>query len=64
MKQGKNENESRCPWCGEALVLAGHVLGKPYGKVRERRCTHCGKVLAAYLMEEGDFMSRIRKFQN
>jgi len=41
-----------------------NILKKTHGNVRERRCSKCGKVLAAYLMEEGDFMPRIRKFQN
>lgn len=64
MKERNTGNENKCPWCGETLVPASNVLAKSYGKVRERRCAHCGKVLAAYLMEEGDFMNRIRKFEN
>jgi len=64
MKEKNTENENKCPWCGETRVPTINVLVKPYGEVRERRCTYCGKVLAAYLMEEGDFMSGIRKFRN
>ena len=58
------KEEVICPWCEAKTVPKISSLKKENGKVRERRCSHCGKVLAAYLMEEGDFMNRIRKFQN
>jgi uncharacterized Zn finger protein len=58
------EEEVSCPWCEKKIAPSVAVLKKEHGKVRERRCTHCGKVLAAYLVEAGDFMDRIRKFQN
>jgi len=58
------EKEAVCPWCGGETVPRMEILEKEHGKVRERRCGLCGKVLAAYLLEEGDFMNRIRKFQN
>lgn len=58
------EKEVICPWCEEKTIPKASVIEKGNGKVSERRCTHCGKVLAAYLIEEGDFMSSIRKFQN
>ncbi len=58
------EKEVICPWCGEQTLPKMNILKKTHGNVRERRCSKCGKVLAAYLMEEGDFMPRIRKFQN
>ena len=58
------EEKVICPWCGTEMVPEKSILKRENGNVRERRCTHCKKVLAAYLVEEGDFMSRIRKFQN
>jgi hypothetical protein len=59
-----DRTEIRCPWCGEVTLPKVSVLKRQYGDVRERRCSNCKKVLAAYLVEEGDFMSSIRKFQN
>lgn len=56
--------EAICPWCEKKTVPKMNILNKVYGNVRERRCTHCGKVLSAYLVGEGDFMGRIRKFKN
>ena len=58
------DKEVVCPWCEEKAEPNVVILKKENGDVRERRCAHCGKVLAAYLMEEGDFMSGIRKFRN
>ena len=59
-----NRAEIRCPWCDEVIMPKMSVFKGPYGDVRERRCSKCHKVLAAYLVEEGNFMSNIRKFQN
>lgn len=58
------EAEVVCPWCEKKSVPKKSVLEKPHGTIGERRCPSCGKVLAAYLVEEGDFMSSIRKFEN
>jgi hypothetical protein len=58
------EGKVFCPWCEEKMTPKMRILEKANGKVSERRCANCGKVLAAYLIEEGDFMSRIRKFEN
>lgn len=58
------EKETLCPWCEKKTIPKVTLLNQENGEVRERRCAACGKVLAAYLLEEGDFMSRIRKFQN
>ncbi len=58
------EIEVLCPWCGDKNLPKKAVLDKPHGTIGERRCSSCGKVLAAYLVEEGDFMSTIRKFEN
>lgn len=58
------DKEVICPWCGKKTIPKVSILGKGYGKVRERRCAECGKVLAAYLADEGDFMKSVRKYEN
>jgi len=55
----------KCPWCGEVILVSGVKVQRyknDYGTVIERRCAKCNKVLAAYLEEEGDFLSKIRTF--
>ena len=54
----------KCAWCNEMVPTVVTVLEKDNGKVKERRCKQCGKVLAAYLYGEGDFIKSIRKFEN
>ena len=54
----------RCPWCEKEAAPDLKSLNKASGTVNERRCTECGKVLAAYLDGEGDFLKAIRKFEN
>ena len=58
--------ELKCPWCYE-IILASKVKvtrhRNDYGIVIERRCPKCIEVLAAYLKDEGDFLSRIRTFE-
>ena len=57
--------EIKCTWCLRQVVASqiktNYHQGE-YGAVVERRCPHCGKVLAAYLDEEKGFFSRIRTF--
>lgn len=53
-----------CPWCEKQIVPKVSMLEKGHGSVRERRCSECGKVLAAYLVKEGDFMMSVRKYEN
>ena len=65
MNKEKSGKESRkCPWCGDITTPEIKSLKKPYGEVRERRCSGCGKLLAAYLSEEGDFLKKVRAFSN
>ena len=57
--------EIKCPWCGEVIPASEVKMRRyenDYGTVIERRCAKCTKVLAAYLEEEGNFLSKIRKF--
>ena len=58
------DKEVKCPWCLEKAVPKMQMLKKENGLVRERRCAECGKILAAYLADEGDFISMVRKFDN
>ncbi len=58
------EEKVICPWCETKTVPKISNLKKENGEVRERRCGSCGKILAAYLVEERNFMSRIRKFKD
>jgi len=54
--------EIKCPWCGEITMPEVSHSRNEYGHIIERRCSHCGKVLAAYLEEEGNFIPAIRTF--
>jgi len=59
----KEKASRKCPWCGQAVVEPKVALLKnDLGDVRERRCPHCGKILAAYLDEEGEFMMKMRSY--
>jgi len=52
-----------CPWCGQTVEAPTVALSKnEYGDVRERRCPDCGKILAAYLEQEGEFMEKMRSY--
>lgn len=65
MDKNRSSGDTRkCPWCSEMTAPKIRVLKKDWGDVIETRCANCGKVLAAYLVSEGDFMSRIRAFPN
>ena len=54
--------EIKCPWCGERVTPEAKVMQRKVAEVVERRCPRCGKVLAAYLEQDRDFMPRIRTF--
>lgn len=56
--------EVKCAWCAEMTAPVLKVEKKQAGVVKERRCGNCGKILAAYLDDEGDFINGIRKFEN
>ncbi len=58
------DKEVRCPWCENHTVPRTTVLDKGQGEIRERRCSECGKLLAAYLAKEGDLMRSVRKYDN
>ena len=54
--------ERSCPWCGETVVPEMKRRKNAYGDVVERSCSKCGKVLAVYLEQEGDFLMKMRSF--
>ena len=54
--------EIKCPWCGEIVTPDANVIQRKEADVVERRCPQCGKVLAAYLEQDRDFMPKIRTF--
>ena len=58
------KKEVKCPWCDERTSGKVKKFTNDYGTVVERRCTSCGKMLASYLEGEGDFMPKIRVFEN
>ncbi len=55
----------KCNWCGQTMPVSEVMVKKvknDYGSVTERRCPKCGKILAAYLEEEGEFLTKMRTF--
>ena len=56
------DKEVNCPWCGEVTLPKVSHSKSDYGDIIERRCSKCGKVLAAYLEQEGDFLPDMRTF--
>ena len=56
------KKETQCPWCGEMVVPEPKVVQRKAAAVVERKCPACGKILAAYLEEDQNFMPKIRKF--
>jgi len=65
MLMGRERKEIKCPWCGNRTPISemkARCNKNDYGTVVERRCACCNRVLAAYLEEEGEFLSKIRTF--
>jgi len=56
------DKEIKCPWCGETTMPSISRSKSDYGHIVERKCSQCGKVLAAYLEEEKNFFPDIRNF--
>ena len=52
----------KCAWCGKVTIPKVSHYKNDYGDIIQRRCSECGKVLAAYLEKEGNFLPRIRTF--
>ena len=58
----EKKKERSCPWCGETMTPEVRHNKNDYGEVVERSCSKCGKVLAAYLEEAGDFLMKMRSY--
>jgi len=58
------KKEVTCPWCEKTTREKVNKFKNDYGTVIERRCAECDKILASYLEGEGDFMPKIRVFEN
>ena len=54
--------ERTCPWCDEIVETEVKHRKNAYGDIVERSCPKCGKVLAAYLEQEGDFLMKMRSY--
>ncbi|MEW5724619.1 MAG: hypothetical protein AB1896_16020 [Thermodesulfobacteriota bacterium] len=60
-----DNEKTKCPWCGEEMMMDQEIIKREHGRIRERRCGNCGRILAAYLVEEGDsLMPTVRKYSN
>ena len=58
----EKKKERSCPWCGETVIPEVKHYKNDYGDMVERSCSKCGKVLAAYLEEAGDFLMKMRSY--
>jgi hypothetical protein len=54
--------EAVCPWCGESVMPRAGIFHKEHGKVKERKCPKCNKIIAAYLEEKREVLERVRIF--
>lgn len=52
----------KCAWCDEITVPKVSHRKNDYADIIEARCSKCGRVLAAYVEKEGNFLPRIRTF--
>ncbi|NQT67948.1 MAG: hypothetical protein HQ552_00030 [Desulfobacteraceae bacterium] len=58
------EKEIKCPWCEDTMTPIVRQDSGKFGNINERRCSKCDKILGAYLVEEGDFFPKIKRFAN
>jgi hypothetical protein len=58
------DKEAKCPWCGVVSIPKLKIIKRSGGDVRERICSECDQVIAAYLATEGNFFPKIRVFDN
>ena len=56
------DKEVKCPWCGETTMPGISRSNSDNGHIVERKCSRCGKVIAAYFEEEENFLPGIRTF--
>jgi hypothetical protein len=58
------DKEMKCPWCSSLGRPRLKITKRGGGDVAERICSKCNQVIAAYLATEGDFLPKIRVFEN
>ena len=58
------DKEIKCPWCNGFGAPKLRIIKRAGGDVRERICSECNQVIAAYLATEGNFFPKIRVFEN
>jgi phage FluMu protein Com len=58
------DKESKCPWCGKIGTPKKKTRITGGGEVTERICASCNQLLSAYSAKEGDFLPKIRVFEN
>jgi phage FluMu protein Com len=60
-----SDKKVKCPWC-ETVDVPVQVSNIQSGvnTIVERRCELCGKIIASYVLGEGDFLPKIRVFES
>ena len=59
------EKEIKCAWCGEAVVPTVSTDQNSFAKIKVRKCSKCGNIVAAYLDEgEKKVLESVRTFQD
>jgi DNA-directed RNA polymerase subunit RPC12/RpoP len=64
MSANTGTTRRKCAWCGHEAAAEAQAVETERGVVNEYRCSGCGRLLAAYLGEAGDFLSKIRALPN
>jgi hypothetical protein len=59
-----SDKKVKCPWCGVVSVPGFRITRRAGGDVREGFCSECNQIIAAYLATEGNFLPKIRVFEN
>ena len=54
----------KCVWCGKDVDVIERVHKNDYGEVKERRCSGCNGILAAYLLEDQPVLQEVRIFKD
>lgn len=57
-------NEIKCAWCEESVPVKDRIYKNSYGEIKERRCSQCGGIIAAYLVEKQPILEEVRTFKD
>ena len=63
-ESGMGDREIKCPWCGNVGTPKKKTRKTAGGEVTERICSSCNQILAAYSAQEGNFLPKVRVFEN